>query len=78
MPVGRETRKGIVGRWLVSRRRSVPSTEAAKAAWRRYRQELYMDKDRQPSAVIEWLHTTTRIRILRVAARESGTPLAGG
>ncbi len=37
-----------------------------------------MDKDRQPSAVIEWLHTTTRIRILRVAARESGTPLAGG
>jgi hypothetical protein len=42
--------------------------EAAKAAWRRYRQELYLDKDRQPFAVIEWLHTITRIRILSVDA----------
>jgi hypothetical protein len=45
--------------------------EVAKAAWRLYRQELYMDKDRQPFAVIEWLHTTTRIRILRVDAPSS-------
>jgi len=48
--------------------------EAAKAPWRRYRQELYLDKDRQPFAVVEWLHTTTRIRILRVDAPAS--PLA--
>jgi hypothetical protein len=40
--------------------------ELTKAAWRRYRQELYMDKDQQPFAVIEWLHTITSIRILRV------------
>jgi hypothetical protein len=45
--------------------------DAAKAAWRRYRQELYLDDDRQPFAVIEWLHTTTRIRILRVDAPPS-------
>jgi hypothetical protein len=42
--------------------------ERAKAAWRLYRQDLYMDKDRQPFAVVAWLHTTTRIRILRVDA----------
>lgn len=40
--------------------------EAALAVWTRYRQNLYLDKDRQPFAVVEWLHTTTRIRILRV------------
>jgi hypothetical protein len=40
--------------------------EAAKAVWRRYRQNLYLDKDRQPFAVVEWLHTTTRVRILRL------------
>jgi hypothetical protein len=48
--------------------------EAAKKTWRRYRQELYLDKDRQPFAVVDWLHTTTRIRILRVDAPPS--PLA--
>ena len=53
---------------------SLPATqraaerEAARAAWRRYRQELYIGKDRQPFAIVEWLHTTTRIRILRVDA----------
>jgi hypothetical protein len=46
----------------------VAEREAAKAAWRRYRQELYLDKDRQPFAVVEWLHTSTQIRILRVDA----------
>jgi hypothetical protein len=48
--------------------------EAAKAAWRRYRQELYLDKDRQPFAVVEWLHTSTQIRILRVDAPPSPLP----
>jgi hypothetical protein len=38
--------------------------EAAKIAWRRYRQELYMDNDQEPFAVIEWLHTITAIYIL--------------
>ena len=40
--------------------------ETAKAAWRRYRQELYLDQNQQPFAVIEWLHTTTSIRVARV------------
>ncbi len=40
--------------------------EVAKAARRHYRQELYMGKDQQPFAVVDWLHTTTSIRILRV------------
>lgn len=47
--------------------------EVAKAFWRRYRQELYLDKDRQPFAVVEWLHTITRIRILSVGAPPSPT-----
>ena len=42
--------------------------EIARAAWRRYRQELYLERDRHPFAVVEWLHTTTRIRIERVDA----------
>jgi hypothetical protein len=42
--------------------------EAAKSTWRMYRQELYLDEDTQPFAVIEWHHTTTRIRILRVSS----------
>ena len=44
---------------------------AAKAAWRRYRQELYLDQDRQPFAVVWWRHTTTGIRILRVDSNPS-------
>jgi len=42
--------------------------EAAKSAWRSYRQELYLDGDRRAFAVIEWHHTTTRICILRVSS----------
>ena len=42
--------------------------ETAKAAWRRYRQELYLDDDPKPFAVVEWRHTTTRISVLRVYA----------
>jgi hypothetical protein len=45
--------------------RRAAEREAAKASWRRFRQELYMDKDRDPFAVIEWLHTITGIHILR-------------
>jgi hypothetical protein len=47
--------------------------EVARTAWRRYRQELYVDKDRQPFAIVEWLHTMTRIYILRV--NEPPSPL---
>jgi hypothetical protein len=47
----------------------VAEREAAKTAWRRYRQELYLDADRQPFAVLEWQHTTRRICVLRVYGR---------
>ncbi len=40
--------------------------QSAKAAWRRLRQELYLDRDRQPFALLEWRHTTTGIYVLRV------------
>jgi hypothetical protein len=40
--------------------------EMARAAWRRYRQELFLDQDRKPFAVVWWHHKTTGIRILRV------------
>ena len=39
---------------------------AARTAWRRFRQELYLDRDRDPFAVIEWLHTIRGIDLLRV------------
>jgi hypothetical protein len=44
---------------------------AAQSTWRRYRQELYLDQDRQPFAVIEWLHTIAGIRIVKASAPES-------
>ncbi|HKE29032.1 MAG TPA: hypothetical protein VKB88_42065 [Bryobacteraceae bacterium] len=47
--------------------------ERAKAEWRHYRQELYIDKDRRPFAVVEWLHRTTGIRILRIDSFARGT-----
>jgi hypothetical protein len=64
-------RKGRV-RWLASPRQECGSEVAARprsgpaaAALPGYRQELYMDNDREPFAVIEWLHTITGIYILR-------------
>jgi hypothetical protein len=52
--------------------------QAARAAWRRYRQKLYINEDQRPFAVIEWLHSTTHIRILRMADAESPSPEAIG
>lgn len=51
--------------------------EAAKAAWRRYRQELYIDKDREPFAIVDWLHTTTRIRIATIGPPSSSGTWSG-
>jgi len=45
--------------------------KASRADWRRFRQELYMDKDRRPFAVIEWKHTTARIHLERVETPSS-------
>lgn len=37
--------------------------------WRVYRQELFVNGDREPFAVIEWKHTLERIEVLRTAGR---------
>jgi hypothetical protein len=40
--------------------------EQAKAAWRFYRQELFVDKEKTPFALVEWKHTVRRIYITRI------------
>lgn len=50
----------------VEAERRAAEREMAKSAWRRYRQELFMDDDRKPFAVLEWHHTTQQIRLVRV------------
>lgn len=40
--------------------------------WRVYRQELFVNGDRGPFAVIEWKHTLERIDVLRAAGRRVG------
>jgi hypothetical protein len=39
--------------------------EAVKTLWRRFRQELFMNKDEKPFAIFEWLHTIGGIRLVR-------------
>ncbi len=45
--------------------------EQAMTEWRRYRQELYLGADKRPFAVVNWLHTTARIRLLSVHSEAS-------
>jgi hypothetical protein len=45
--------------------------KGAQGSYRRLHQEIYIDKDRDPFAVIEWLHTIRGIRIVRVDAPSS-------
>jgi hypothetical protein len=42
--------------------------EQAKASWRLYRQELYIDEEKNPFAVVEWKHTVHRIYITRICS----------
>jgi hypothetical protein len=41
--------------------------------WRVYRQELFVNGDRDPFAVIDWKHTLERIEVVRVAGRQPVT-----
>jgi len=34
--------------------------------WRRYRQELYVDQETEPFAIVEWKHTLNRISIVAI------------
>ena len=43
-----------------------------KGLWRIYRQELFVNGDREPFAVIEWKHTLERIEVVRTASRRVG------
>ena len=38
----------------------------AKQTWRLYRQELYVDKEPAPFAIVEWKHAIDRISIVRI------------
>ncbi|MCC6365285.1 MAG: hypothetical protein IT165_17360 [Bryobacterales bacterium] len=40
--------------------------EMAKQTWRRYRQELFLNDDQRPFAVVQWMHTTSAIRVVGV------------
>jgi hypothetical protein len=42
--------------------------EQAKASWRFYRQELYLDDEKNPFAIVEWKHTVHRIYITRICS----------
>ena len=39
---------------------------ATQTTWRVYRQELYMNRDLNPFAIVEWKHTLDRISVVRV------------
>jgi hypothetical protein len=52
--------------------REAVRTEAS-VVWRVYRQELYLNDETRPFAVINWKHTITRISILSISAGQSWT-----
>jgi hypothetical protein len=39
-----------------------------RTQWRLYRQQLYMDQDERPFAIVEWKHTLDRISIVQIYA----------
>jgi len=46
-----------------------PTRKQAQAAWWRLcRQELYVDKETKPFAMVEWKHTLNRISIVQIYA----------
>jgi hypothetical protein len=45
---------------------------ARQKAWRLYRQELYMDSEAKPFAIVEWKHTVDRIGIVKVYSPAPG------
>jgi hypothetical protein len=40
--------------------------EALTSWWRLYRQELYVDQEKEPFAIVEWKHTLNRISIVAI------------
>lgn len=48
----------------------------SKALWRRLRQELYLDQEVNPFAVVNWAHGISEIRLVSVEAVEPGSTLA--
>lgn len=52
--------------------RALPAVRTQwRSAWRTYRQEVFVNDDHQPFAVIEWKHTLSRIEVVRVAGRQN-------
>ena len=59
-----------------------PKREALRSEWRgywrAYRQELFVNREGEPFAVVEWKHTVQKIEVIRVAGRPSlRTNMAG-
>ena len=51
--------------------REVLRAEASSRMWAVYRQELFVNEDREPFAVLMWKHTLSRIELTRVCAPSS-------
>ncbi len=52
--------------------------QAKQMLWRLYRQELYMDRDAKPFAIVEWKHTVDRISIVRIYSPAGAVSNANG
>jgi hypothetical protein len=50
-----------------------PERDASRSQWREYwrayRQELFVNQDSEPFAVVEWKHTVQKIEVVRAAGR---------
>ena len=49
--------------------RAATRKESKERLWRLYRQELYLNGDKEPFAAIQWRHTLDRIQIVHVQGR---------
>ena len=49
--------------------RAAVRTESRARMWRDYRQELFLNGDSEPFAVMEWKHTLDRIEVVRATHR---------
>ena len=53
----------------------VQARAGARQLFRRFRQELFLDGERQPFAVLEWVHTVRGIKLARVQRVENSAGL---
>src|SRR5262249_46541328 len=49
--------------------RAAVRAESLQRMWRVYRQELFLNSDSEPFAVVEWKHTLDQIEVVRAAGQ---------